>query len=304
MSIDTTRYRYRAFGLNIESELRLDGLLPSDGPTEVQVRYGKVDVPFPGPAGENAYWAEGKRKFAFRVKNIGSFLIRDGVEVVVDLDEHQKSEAHPLYVLGTCSGVLLMQRGLLPIHGSALSLEGKEVIITGHSGAGKSTLTAALSGKGYRFLADDIAAVQVEGDGTPWIMPAFPRQKLWRDAAEHLHGSVDVYERIPGIRDKFHIPMAKQFISSKRRLRALFEISVHGGEKVEWSEAAGTEKLEILLRSTYRLELVGALGIGAWHFQQCASVASNVAVFKLRRPESSYTLEQQTEAVLEALEQL
>lgn len=304
MSVDTSRYRYRAFGLNIESELSLDGLLPSDGPAEVQVRCGKVDVPFPGPAGENAYWTEGDRKFAFRVKNIGSFLIRDGAEVVVDRGEHPDSEAYPLYVLGTCSGVLLMQRGLLPIHGSALSLEDKEVIITGHSGAGKSTLTAALSRKGYRFLADDIAAVQVEGDGTPWIMPAFPRQKLWRDAAEHIHGGVDAYERIPGIRDKFHIPMVEQFISSKRRLRALFEISVHRGENVEWSEAAGMEKLEILLRSTYRPELVGALGIGAWHFQQCARVAANVAVFKLRRPESGYSVEQQTEAVLKALERL
>ena len=48
-----------------------------------------------------------------------------------------------LYLLGTCMGALLFQRKLLPLHGSAVVINGKAYAFVGDSGAGKSTLAAA-----------------------------------------------------------------------------------------------------------------------------------------------------------------
>jgi hypothetical protein len=297
-------YRYRAFGLNIESDFFLDGLLPSQGPTDVYILEGKVPIAFPGPAEGNSYLGEGKGLFAFRVKEIGSFLIRDGKEIIAEKDEKSDSDAYALFILGTCMGALLLQRGLIPIHGSALSLEDKEIIITGQSGAGKSTLTASLNKRGYSFLADDIAALQVEESGDAWILPAFPKQKLWRDTAIQIFGSVDSLERIPGVRDKFHIPMASQFITTKKKLRALFEISVHPKDDVEVVEVKGSEKLSTILYNTFRFEMVEVMGIQSQHFSQCSRIASKISVYKIKRPEIGLSVGDQIRAVLKILEDI
>jgi hypothetical protein len=304
VNIEERKYSYKAFGLNLQSDYILDGLLPSDGPIDVYIVEGKVPVVFTGPAGSNAYWAEGKEKFAFRVSGMGSFMISYGTEIIVEKGESSDAAAYTLFILGTCMGALLLQRGLVPIHGSALSLKDKEIIITGHSGAGKSTLTAALNKKGYSFLADDIAALHVEENGEPWIMPAFPKQKLWRDTAIHLYGSIDSLERIPGIRDKFHVPMASQFITTKRKLRALFEISIHSHDQVELAEVKGSEKLSIILRNTYRFEMIDVKGISAQHFQQCSQIAAHISVFTIKRPETGYSVEEQIDAILNVLDSM
>ena len=68
------------------------------------------------------------------------------------------------YLLGFGIAMLSLQQGKLPIHCSALATpEGGAILIAGESGAGKSTLTAELLKRGYRFLADDMAVVDISG---------------------------------------------------------------------------------------------------------------------------------------------
>ena len=58
-------------------------------------------------------------------------------------------------------GALLMQRKILPLHGSAVAIDGKAYAIVGDSGAGKSTLASAFLNKGYQLLSDDVIAVSL-----------------------------------------------------------------------------------------------------------------------------------------------
>ncbi|WP_281884308.1 hypothetical protein [Paenibacillus sp. YYML68] len=304
MTIEPMKYQYKAFGLQLQSDLQLDGLIQVEGVqnADAVIQLGTVPVSFPGPELENAYYADGTGVFAFRVKGIGSFLIRSGSEILVEPHGDIDPAVLALYVLGTCAGALLLQRGLIPIHGSALSLEGREFIITGHSGAGKSTLTASFNKRGCSFLADDIAALEVTGTSA-WIQPAFPKQKLWRDTAIRIFGGIETLERIPGIRDKYHVPMTGPFITESRRLRALFELSVHDKDEVELEEVAGAPKLALIMHHTFRFEMVEALGIQAEHFKKCASISTGIRVFRLKRPRTGFTVDQQMAAINRVMEQ-
>jgi hypothetical protein len=83
------------------------------------------------------------------------------------------------YLLGSGVGALLIQRGLLVLHGNALEKKGRAIVCVGASGAGKSTLACALMRQGWKLLADDLVALTSGGE----VLPGIPRIKLWEDAA-------------------------------------------------------------------------------------------------------------------------
>lgn len=302
--VQNLEFHYKAFGCNIASAFPLEGLLPADGVPDVWIREGKVPVQIPGPENSHAYIMVGEDGFAFRVQDIGCFLVRGGREIIAEPSDACEPEAHTLFILGTCMGALLMQRGLLPIHGSALELGGRHIIITGSSGAGKSTLAAALNKRGSAFLADDVAALREDADGAFRILPAFPRQKLWRDTAERIFGGVGDFSRIPGIRDKYHVPMEGGFIRSPQKLAALFELTTSPGNEVMISEVRGPGKLMTIMRNVYRPELIEFMGKRQEHFMRCSRLGAQLPVFHLERPEHGFSVDEQIQAMTHRLNEI
>ena len=74
----------------------------------------------------------------------------------------------PWPFFSTVVALLLAWRGGLPFHGSAVSIEGKGVLICGESGAGKSSLTAALIAEGASFVSDDLSMAVPDPDNADW----------------------------------------------------------------------------------------------------------------------------------------
>jgi hypothetical protein len=69
--------------------------------------------------------------------------------------------------------------GALLVHAAAVELDGDVVLLPGTSGAGKSTLAAALVADGFRYLTDEIAAI----DLSTCIARPYPKPlALHRDA--------------------------------------------------------------------------------------------------------------------------
>ena len=59
--------------------------------------------------------------------------------------------------------IVAYQRGLLPLHASAVDMGGRVITVCGLSGAGKSTLAALLVARGGRVVADDMLVLGAEG---------------------------------------------------------------------------------------------------------------------------------------------
>src|SRR5689334_9586394 len=180
---------YSAYGLSIRSDLLLPELLPGVGAQadsgDVVVHFGQVQpLPSPLDASGFGFWAHGNDACHY-VDKVGAFLVRDGREIVIDPVSGVEERLLRLSLLGPAFGLLLHQRGFLVIHGSVVERAGAAIAFLGKNGWGKSTIAAALHGKGYNLVTDDVAAIRLTGDG-PTVIPGFPQVKLWPEAATLL----------------------------------------------------------------------------------------------------------------------
>ena len=303
------KHYYKVFGLQIVSDIKLPELLTTmDMPnqTEVSIRVGKVPNGITGANEKNAFYQAAKNQFLLQVPGVGQYYVTNGNSIIVEPADQGEEHSVRLFLLGTAFGALLMQRGILPIHGSAVVINGYCVIFTGESGAGKSSLLAAFRERGYSFLTDDVAAVTVDKDGVVWVHSSYPQQKQWRDSAETI--GVDTVSLTPfyvGInKDKFAVPVQKGFCHAPVQLVAVYELSSENCQHVTLTPLAGMDKLAVLMNHTYRPLLINGLDLKVAHFKHCTAVAQQVAVNTLLRPAGVFSLEEQVRLVQQNLTQL
>ena len=123
----------------------------------------------------------GRGDLRLTVEGIGRFRISNAGQIAWHrADQNVSDQDLRTFLLGSAFGALLIQRGMLVLHGNALERDGHAIVCLGQSGAGKSTLAYALMEQGWRLLADDLVAITPDGE----VLPGIPRIKLWHDAAE------------------------------------------------------------------------------------------------------------------------
>lgn len=69
---------------------------------------------------------------------------------------HNFAEATQSYLLGAALSYCLIARGLEPVHGTAVMVNGEAIGLLGDSGYGKSTLAAGFLAAGHQLITDDI----------------------------------------------------------------------------------------------------------------------------------------------------
>ncbi len=92
------------------------------------------------------------------------FVIKPSNDQIVVVCRPAKLEFAPTALIGIGLGLLLQRRGVLCIHGSALSINGRTITLVGESGAGKSTTAASLIVQGGTLVSDDVVALRPCGD--------------------------------------------------------------------------------------------------------------------------------------------
>lgn len=91
-----------------------------------------------------------------------------------------------LFALSEALGLLLFQRNLFLLHGSAVQTGANATIFIGRPGAGKSTTVSAFAQQNYPILSDDLTAIWFDEQGKPYVLPAFPELKIWERTVINL----------------------------------------------------------------------------------------------------------------------
>jgi hypothetical protein len=279
-------YKYVAYGIGIHSDLPLPELVPSQIESKITIRFGKVADARPIPC-DAPHWAwAAHEEIVLYWRQVGTFLIRKGQEIIIDPDSAAPAERVRLFLLGAAMGVLLYQRGLLVFHASAVALKHGAIAFLGSKGAGKSTITAALHMRGHSMIADDVMAIDF-AEGRPKVLPGFPQIKLWPDALASIGHKAEAFPRLQPNWEKRDYRVTSGFSEKPLSVQALFVLD-HGPQLVIEPLPASQALLGLLPHwycVRFGTEVLQQLDYGT-HFLQCARLARCVPVYRLSRPRS------------------
>ena len=123
---------------------------------DVVVRRGAVPHALPCVESSGAAWEHGDGLMLIRHPGGVRFLISGGDTIRYEAAPGVPADDIGAFLFGSVWAALALQRGLLPLHASAVSRAGAVHAFAGYSGAGKSTLAVALGVHGLAFFTDDL----------------------------------------------------------------------------------------------------------------------------------------------------
>ncbi len=218
------------------------------------------------------------------IQGVARYTVRGGHTIAVTPVAGAAPRAVQLYLLGSAWGALCYQRGLLPLHASAVQVGDGAVAFSGPTGAGKSSLVAALTQHGYALLSDDLCRCDLDPDGQARLWPSQPRLKLWDTALTALGAPAAGLEQDLVSEAKFHLPTPTADPAVPRPLRAFYLL--------EWGPAA-CERLTglaavraLVATASYRAGLLPTPRHLADHWRALAELARRVPIYRLSRPQS------------------
>ncbi|MBW4082046.1 aldolase [Paenibacillus sp. S150] len=238
----------------------------------------------------------------FEAKDTAVFSVQNGNTITVSPVPGADPDCVRLFILGSCMGILLMQKQILPLHGSALVIDGRAYALVGRSGAGKSTLASYLMEQGSPLISDDVIPVMVQ-NGHPLAVPGYPQQKLWQQSLDYLGMNSSAYRPLFERETKFAVPVHDRFYGEPLPLAGVFELSLTREGPAALQPIHGMERFHTLYNHTYQKAIVDRIGIREWHFGMLASFVNRLPMYRLTRPEQGFSAPQQASLILETIRQ-
>ncbi|MBE7679633.1 MULTISPECIES: aldolase [Paenibacillus] len=298
--------QYEAYGLRWLSQFQMPELQivqnSSQDAGDIDVHIQSADLTTLWEA-----WDVGNENFVsrdgslfFRIEDAGIFLIEQGRRIIVNPKQDADEKKVRLFILGTCMAVIMMQRGILPLHGSAVVIDGWAYAFVGHSGAGKSTLSAALASRGYPLLTDDVVALTWDAGGRAIVSPGYPQQKLWQPSLDGFGMKEENYATVHAEITKYAIPVQHYFHERSVPLAGIFELNPKPDDvrkPIQLTQVHGLERLHLLCTHTFRSTLVARQGLAQWLFETVSRLSASVEIGRLTRSGSDFTAFEMVERI-------
>jgi hypothetical protein len=286
-------FQYTLYGLHIHSDMPLDGLrIGADNPIpDVRVTEGAIPTHL-ADAHAGVLYEVTPNEFLLHMDGIAHYHVRDGVHITVQPASGADQSAVQLFLFGSALGVLLHQRGMLPMHASAIAVKGKAVLFTGASGAGKSTTAAALMQRGCGLIADDITVVYADPSGMALAAPAFPYMKLWAQSLRALAADVNGLRRVRPELEKYALPIVEHFHAEPLPVSRMYLLSAHNKPEIEIKPITGMAKLRALRQQVYRRRIMEEMRADSAHFSALTALARSTQLTTVRRTEDITRLDE------------
>lgn len=291
MTLQTPMPLYRAYGMMIASDIELPELTrvdPVPDPdliaVDVRIALGAVPGHLPDRDPPKAWVDVDQDACLLLFKTIGRFLVKNGDSILVQKDDQASFDDLRGFLVGSALAAIAHQRGLVPLHVSAVLSPDGVIAFTGESGAGKSTLAAHVNRvTGWPLISDDVSGLYQTENGFS-VESGVHTVKLWDDALQSLDRTSDGLKRDLTRFNKFHAIDSEKFLSGRFPLKQL--ICLEWGDALDFSHLNGRKAFEASLNAVYRPELASLCGNRSVVVAAAMALASAIDVSKLTRPKS------------------
>lgn len=276
-------YEYKAYGLNIHSEIFLPELavLKSEHP-DLIIRNGTFDIYEGKTVVEGDYFRTTDQAIYRFWDDVGEFKIINGNEIIINPIPQINDLVLRSFILGTVMASLLYQRGLFVLHCSAVNIDNQVIAFLGNKGYGKSTTAMTFYREGYPIVADDYVAIDMENK-VPMIQPGFPSLRLSYISREYGNFNPEkIYYNDYEI-DKIHVPAVNSFSFKPIPLKKLYVLQRE--TKLNISNFKGQDAIMKLVENTFGISRFKKSDYPE-HLKQCASLLNQVDISLLEVPES------------------
>jgi len=274
----TGSYRCSIYGLGVVANSAIPGVPTSTIASEdIRISFGSLPAwlhevsdtqietsyiaDYKSPCGEPAlrvFRVLDGQYYRFRYADETEFVVDDaGSEVWAAWREPLTIEDTATYLLGPVMGFVMLLRGVVCLHASAVAIGDEAIAFLGPAGSGKSTTAAAFAERGYSVLAEDVVTLDDRGDQF-LVRPGYPCIRLWPAAVKALYGSETHLPKLTPNWDKCYLDLSENFQREPLRLAAIY----HLGERRHDATAPFVQKLDradglmSLVANTYATKLM------------------------------------------------
>ncbi len=295
---------YHAYNLIIDSSIPLVPLHEAGAGENVDVVIEQGAVSAEGilaPRFSQQHIQVGDDTVWLDVTEVARFLIEKGKRVTMAPYPEADEDTLKLYVLGSCMGAILHQRGNLVLHANAIRIDDGVILFAGESGAGKSTTAAVFHQKGYQVIADDVVAI----DQQELVIGGIPQIKLWDDALQQLDIGKDGLELIRYQVEKYSFPI-ERYNDEPLPVKAIYFLDPSADsvqQQIEFHPLEGMEKFNYLKANTYQSEFMEGMGLKRKHLELCGKIANHVTAARIVRPVGEFNAVELADQVLQQLKE-
>jgi hypothetical protein len=292
---------YQAYGLRIASDCPLLFARAPAGPCDLRIAFAGVTTERAPPGSPRraltrdgddwclTYTDAARAWVAYRWHATDALL-------TIATNQHWAACAYPL--TGVAMATLLALSGKTVLHGAALALQGRAILLLGDSGQGKSTLAAALVMRGAGLLTDDV--VRLVGTSAGYEATAgVPRLSLDREARDRLlascPGATAHGERHDRAKTLVEVPAAHDI-----PVAAIIVLGPLGNEVAEpaLTRLGPAAASVAMARNIYGKTWIRPLDRA--HLADCAALAAAVPTFRLDRPNALDRLDRACDLLIAA----
>jgi len=281
----TIPYKYRAFGLDIQSEIEIPEFLAGQfAVPEVEVVISSTPSALETPEKTGVCYQVKEQEFLLWVDNIARYYVKEGKKITIQKYGSSTLQEVRLFLIGVVFSALLQQRSKFALHASAIKHGEECFLICGRSGAGKSTLTREFLNAGYQLLADDISVIS-GNDQAVFVQPAFPFIKLWKDSMDHLELKEEEGRKLRDEMEKYGFQLTHEFYSEELPVSRIFILVPYNQPVYKSEQLTGLEKFAALKNHTYRFQFISTAN-RSYHFKALHTLASDIPVTRIYRPQA------------------
>jgi hypothetical protein len=228
------------------------------------------------------------------VGGVARYHVKNGKEIEVEPHETADPGAVRLFLLSNAMAILLIQRGQILLHASAIRQQDGLVVFVGESGAGKSSMLAELIRRGYEPFSDDVIVLEENpASGEVIALPSYPMIKLWKETMETIGTDMigKGYQLRKGV-EKFGHFFHDQYSVDPRPIHLIIVLEKDPNcVTYEWHKPGGLEAFEILSQNIYRRQYIQEANLRKKHLRLLSGLLKNAEIIVLKRPAEGGSIE-------------